>query len=239
MCSRFPEEKSEGMEIWAVNRSFTVEPRVDRVYTFDPENLFGPDYISDLAATGVPVYTRSPIEGVPNSIAFPKDRIVASLGHHYSTCTVAWMIQHAIFEHIQGNKIDRLVLNGMYSQRDSVEYVPALPCLNFWCGVAIGLGMRITPYGDCAVMRPYVWESKDYGYITNDYRELAQAAMSAAYKCAFEMPRQFRTAEDMLVPTEDFDSLTQTERQLTQRLAMVRERLAEFSTGTLTPQEQA
>jgi hypothetical protein len=228
MCSRWPEPKGEGVEIWTVNRAHTVEPRTDRVYYFDPEPLFLPGFVDSVAALGVPVYTRKPHPDIPTSRAYPLGEMTRYFGIEYSTSTVAWMIQHAIYEHCNGSPIDRLVLNGMYHPRDSVEYLWAIPCINFWVGVAMGRGMNVQCYGNNALVRAMPWESNCYGYRRNVYGELAIATLSAAYKACYEYPRKFMTAEEEMATTEDYETLVNSRRVLANQLKQVDAALERF-----------
>lgn len=225
MCSQYPEDKPPGTEIWTVNRAHTMEPRTDRAYFFDPHTLFHDGFIEEMAGLNVPVFTREPLPGIPLSEAFPVDDIVRFFGIEYSTSTVAWMIQHAIYEHCHGDTIDQLVLNGMYHPRDSVEYLWALPCVNFWVGVAMGHGMKVRCYGFNAVVRAMPWESNRYGYRRNTNADLCVATLSAAYKACYEYPRTFKNAEDEICPTEDRESLVLTKRRLEGMLKQVNDAL--------------
>lgn len=221
MCSRWPEDKTPATEIWTVNRAHTVEPRADRAYFFDPHTLFHSGFMEEMAALNIPIYTRKPLPEIPMSVEYPKDEIVGFFGIEYSTSTVAWMIQHAIFEHCHGRPIDKLILSGMYHPRDSVEYLWALPCINFWVGVAMGHGMRVQCYGFNSIVRAMPWETNCYGYRRNKNAGLCVETLSAAYKACYEYPRTFVDAEDELLPTEDFESLSLTKRKLEGMLVQV------------------
>lgn len=225
MCSRYPEAKPPGTELWGVNRTYTVEPRLDRVYYFDPETLFLPDFVSELAKLGTPVYTRKPIPALPRSVAFPVQEVTRFFGLTYSTCTVAWMLQHAIWEHCTGKRIDKLTLNGMYHPRDSLEYLYCLPCVNFWVGVAMGHGMKVDLYGFNALCKPLPWEAPDYGYRRNVNAELCIKTLSAAYKACYEYPRQFLTAEGEMAAEQDHEALVQTKARLEAMLGQVNQAL--------------
>lgn len=230
MCSRWPEEKTAGVEIWGINATFRVESRLDRVYYFDAEHLFAPDVISTLAQMGVPVYTRKHNPDIPSSVEFPVDEIIRFFnGHCYATSTVAWAIQHAIYEHCNGNPIDRLILSGMYHPRDSMEYLWALDCINYWVGIAIGHGMKVTSYGNTAIAKAMPWMSNKYGYIRNMHGDLAVNTLSAAYQACYQYPRKFMTADDEIAATEDYDGLIETRNQLTSMLNRVNHQLRELN----------
>lgn len=230
MCGKWPEATiPAGTELWGVNRTATVEPRLSRVYTFDPECLFQPGYVEHLAELGIPVFTRSVHPDIPQSIRFPKEEIVHFFnGLTYSTCTVAWMLQHAIYEHQHGDTIDELVLANMFLQRDSMEYLWCLPCVNFWVGVAMGCGMKVVSHGHAAVVKALPWESNEYGYRRNVYADTGIATLAAAYRACYEYPRKFMTADDELALTEDWDSLTQIRDQARKMLEQAEAQLADI-----------
>lgn len=229
MCSHWPEDKTEGTEVWCVNRSHTVEPRVDRIYYFDPEYLFEDGFLDSINKTGVPVYTRDAVESVTNSVRFPVEDVIAFFnGLCYSTSTVAWCIQHAIYEHCNGNPIDKLVLNGMYHQRDSMEYLWAIPCINYWVGVAVGHGMNIQCYGNNALVKAMPWESGKYGYVRNINADLCINTLSAAYQACYQYPRMFKNAQEEQEATEDYYGLLQTREQLSAMLVGVDRKLEQL-----------
>lgn len=230
MCGGFPEEAGEGVEIWGVNRTFHVEPRVDRIYFFDPHTLFAGDLLSDLAALDIPVFTREAVAEIPRSAAFPIEELKRFFGGlEYWTCSIAYMVAHAIYEHCTGKRIDTLILNGMFHPRDSMEYLWSKPCVEFWVGVAMGHGMNVQLYGYNALCKPLPWETGLYGYTRNVNAELCILTLAAAYKACYSYPREFRSADDELLPPQDLEGLMRHKAVLQQRMESVENAIAAIS----------
>ena len=158
--------KNQGEEIWAVNRAFqapTLQPNIDRVYFADslPSLIAmgGDTFLDELNALNCPVYCQEAYPEVPMSRPIPIAQMVRQFRAFYYTSTLAYMIAHAIFE-----RVNTIVLHHVNSATANPEYYHQKACNDFWCGVALGLGIRIRARDTCLLMKPHPWESPLYGY---------------------------------------------------------------------------
>jgi len=158
--------KEEGDEIWTVNSAFmapTNQKGVDRVYFMDPlVSLVKryPSFVEEINKLECPVYAQRAYPEIPTSRPLPIADMIACLsGVRYFTSTLAYMIAHAIFE-----RADRIILHRITSSADSVEYYHQKPCHDFWCGVALGLGIVVRTSDDSLLMKPHPWGPPLYGY---------------------------------------------------------------------------
>jgi hypothetical protein len=193
MCKPWVGPKPEGSEMWGVNRTFTRNDHLDRTYFFDSLCHFEDDFATGLNARNMDVYTRKEYPELPRSVKFPLDEVTEGLGRTepYFTCTVAYMIAHAIFE-----GATKITLYGMYHIQDSSEYMVHIPCVNYWIGVAVGRGIEVCVEGDAMVARPFPWQSAKYGYSYQWNESLSQQTMAAAYMAALNYPIAWMTAEE-------------------------------------------
>ena len=142
--------KLKGFEVWGFNDigHYSVT-RYDRWF-----QLHTPDYLSRLwppweeqkgawqiycqmAKKPIPLYMHQHYEDIPNSVAFPKERIERELPRGWYHCgTFDWLVAFAILEgaeeiHIYGVGLS---YNG--------EPLSARACLEYWLGVAEGKGIK-------------------------------------------------------------------------------------------------
>lgn len=183
MCHPYGGEHAD--EIWTVNRAYKrcVDPnRITRVYYFDREEHFVKEFVPELAKLeGVQVWTRDVHPEIPNSRKYPLDEVVEKFGRRYFTCSVAYMIAHAVFE-----GYERIFIHGCYHPTDSWEYMNAKPCVEYWCGVAEGRGVEVEMIDQSALLRCLPWETNQYGYYANENSIIGIDTMRAAYTHAFE-----------------------------------------------------
>lgn len=159
-------EKREGDEVWCVNTAFmspTNQQDVDRVYFADTPDDFirhrGQNFIEQLNATGAEVWCQNHYDSLPTSRRIPVEEMIEKWGAKYFTSTIAYMIAHALYE-----GCDELVLHRINSAVASQEYYHQKPCHDFWCGVAIGMGVRVFTSPDAFLMKPHPWCAPLYGF---------------------------------------------------------------------------
>ena len=213
MATPYWGEIEEGTEVWGINRTFHVEPRLTRLYFFDhprhfPEKyskpVFKDAYEADLVPTdekfvdqaealhktGVRVISaeKSWFDGCE---IFDLDGLVEHFnGIIFYTSSVAYLIAQAIKEGFTDIEI-----SGAYHPKNSMEYLHHMPCVNFWFGIALGMGINIRAVGASVIASPLPWESPIYGYQTNKARLPPLAGVAAAYRFATEFPRAYEDYE--------------------------------------------
>ena len=135
-------------EIWALNDLFEAIPRCDRLFqihsraSLDTYTTRGEkaSYIERLRDIKVPIYMVEKHEDIPNSVAYPIDKMVAEFGPYF-TNTISYMLALAIWEgfreiHVYG--VDMAVGSEYAHQRPSCEY---------FLGIAKGRGIKLhIPY---------------------------------------------------------------------------------------------
>lgn len=80
-------------------------------------------------------------EEIPKSEAFPLEEVVKKYGHPYFTNTICYMIAYALYE--EAKEIDLYGVN----QAGSHEYSEERGGVEYWLGVAVGLGVKVTVNG--------------------------------------------------------------------------------------------
>mgnify|MGYP005821105333 FL=1 len=183
------------IEIWCINRSFMQQPGVTRVYFFDNLHQFGDEFIDALNALpeNVRVISRRPWPEVPRSEGFPLKATLGAFNTNirYFQCTAAYMLAHSLAE-----KIPHVVLCGMYHLHDSLEYFQHKACMEFWLGVAMGMGHQVDIMGDTQLTKPFPWSPPFYAYEYQQFEGLANQVLAAAYRACLSFPMRFMTPEE-------------------------------------------
>lgn len=69
------------------------------IHKWEPEKpWFSVDYVNFMRGIHGPVYMIRPIPEIPNSVAYPKDEMVARFGPYFFASTLSWMFASAIVE---------------------------------------------------------------------------------------------------------------------------------------------
>jgi hypothetical protein len=162
----------------------------------DDLERFGREFALDVNTLGCDVFTRRHYPEIPKSREYPIDAVIRQTGVDYFTCTVAYMLAHAIVE-----GYEEIVLHGMYHNTDSREYMIHKPCMEFWIGMALGMGRQLRISGETALCKPFVWQTPRYGYHPLTDGEIrAQRIMAAAYLAALGEARPL--VGDQAAPTQ-------------------------------------
>ena len=151
-------------EIWGLNQLYRHVPRADRWFdmhvNFDKENVEGTDHLGWLAKCPIPIYMVARHPEFPHSIRYPVEHMITKYGDYF-TSTISFMLALAIeegFQEIALYGIDLVV---------GTEYGYEKPCADFWMGIAIGKGIKITlPTGSalCAQTHRYGYQTEpNYG----------------------------------------------------------------------------
>lgn len=184
----------DGVEVWGLNRTYVHQTNMARVYFLDSLASFAvhPEFIENINGLGVPVYCQRHYEEIPLSREYPLEEVTQALGgRHYYTSTIAYMIAHAIYE-----GVDEITLHRLLVSQASAEYMTQKSCLDYWCGVAIGKGIKLRISEDSDLCRPVPWESPLYGYEGNTRFWDANNTIVSAFRAALHIPIDMQSGRD-------------------------------------------
>lgn len=168
--NRWANSLDSDVEVWAMNmchrfllpgkasRWFQMHHRMHNAENGEPPGHFGRplDHDEFLQSAAIPVYMQEVDPLIPTSVRYPLEAITAHW-RPYFTSTLPYMIALALHE-----GVDELRLLGIYLNT-SVEYRDHRPCVEYWLGVAEGLGVSVLLPEDCDLV-----ESPLYGYNLTD-----------------------------------------------------------------------
>lgn len=139
------------VEIWGLNRCYMYLKRWDRWYEVHEEELYTgktglreDGYLDLLRKSNVPVYMLNPlpVAELPQVRKYPHHEISERF-RDYFTNSIAYMLAHAAYEHVNGNPIHEVLICGVDMSAYS-EYNEQRPCVEYWLGVLDGLGIKVT-----------------------------------------------------------------------------------------------
>lgn len=192
-------------EIWGVNGCYRTQPNLSRLYIMDQASDFDENFADDVDKLGVPVFCRGTL---PVKLAKPYPlKEVIELGRPYFTSSIAYALAHAIYEERDVH------LHRIYEIPWSVEYAIQKPCLDFWCGVAIGRGIKMTVSEHSMVGRANPWESSLYGYVTN--RNETKDGIESRTMTALRAPRIWERLDPWVEAVEREYNLHQYQKETT------------------------
>lgn len=105
------------------------------------------DFRAHLAALTCPVYMIEPVEDVPTSVEYPKDKMLKAFGRAFFTSTPAWMLALAI-----SMKPKEIGIWGIDMASDD-EYIAQKPGCHYFIGKAKDRGIRVTVPPQSDLMR--------------------------------------------------------------------------------------
>jgi len=112
----------------------------------------------------VPLIAPYKYEEIPLSEEFPLKECAERFGQPYFSNTIAYMIAYAL---LKGAK--EIELYGV-NQAGSHEYVEERPSVEYWLGIAVGMGVKITINGKDSQLLKYKGRYGNgllYGYLQN------------------------------------------------------------------------
>ena len=151
-------------EIWAHNSAAPACPRVDRFFDLHAKQVWKADkswhkdYQTWLSQLPVPIYMQHHYAEVPQSIRYPKERILSEF-RRYFTSQAAWMMALALTE-----GVTHLGFFGIHygaaCERDWQR-----PGCEYWMGMAEGRGVQLVIPDGCPLLRK---PALLYGYESHD-----------------------------------------------------------------------
>jgi len=136
------------VEIWSLNRCYTFLKRWDRWFEVHEAELYTgksglreSDYLDRIKASGVPVYMQHPDDDIPNAVQYPLQPIITQWRDYFTT-SIAYMLALVAWEHINGQPVAEMHMCGVDMSAFS-EYSEQRPCVEYWCGILDGLGIKV------------------------------------------------------------------------------------------------
>ena len=189
-------EKGPKTEFWGINRAYIHQKNLDRLYFVDDlQNLltYGAEtFVEDVNALGVPVWTKRRYEQIPLSRPLPILDLIRFFGVENFTSSISLQIAHALYE-----GVDRLVVNMFYVMPWSREYFAQKACIDYWLGVAAGVGVKVVLSQESSLCLPYPWEPRIYGYVQQDTGDAIDKMLARAASQVMDMPWTFRWPKDL------------------------------------------
>ena len=128
------------------------DPKLDMLWDIHPDGHWGGKLMKERAnaiAADMPLMTMG---------LYPLQDIMAEFGTDYFSSSTDYLVAWAIH-----NKYDRIELFGC-AMDDKGDHLEKRAGLDFWCGVAIGRGIKVVVHGNSTVMTTS--DGKTYGLFT-------------------------------------------------------------------------
>jgi hypothetical protein len=111
------------------------------LYMLHPDSKWGP----------FDSFVQYPIDEVQDALGIPWN----GQNQMYVTSSPAYMVALALYEHMQGDKLDEIRIAGI-ELAIGTEYAVQRPCFEFYLGMAIGMGVTVTrpPQGTALLAAP-------------------------------------------------------------------------------------
>ena len=160
----------QGADLWGCNQAYLLQPNLARLYAMDPLTMPDgserfPRFAEGVNMLGIPVVLQREHPDIEKSEAYPLEEIVrrwfrGDVGLAYlQGGTVAYMIADAL---LKGYR--HIVLYRILASAGAEDYLVFKACLDFWCGIALGMGVAVQTSTDSLLMQPYPWQNRLYGY---------------------------------------------------------------------------
>jgi hypothetical protein len=154
--------------------------RADRWFEMHPLSVQTPAEMDAIRACPVPIYLLGDDHRqAPHGVPYPYRQVHAQFPYDYFTCTFAYQIALALHEGFTTIGLYGVELDRGTSRERTVEKA----CVEFWMGVAIGMGVEI----DTPVTSRLGIQGMRYGY---EYHEEMQAVNNIVDGIFFERLRE-------------------------------------------------
>lgn len=198
MIDAYREEVKPTDTVICINRAYVLQrqfSKVSAVYMLDDVDLFHADDIyKEVNDLNCMVYNRKTNSKFRSSFEYPLQEVIDYYnGLQYFSCTAAYALALCIKD-----GYEKITLHGMYHAQDSLEYIHHKPCIDFWCGMALGRGIDLHYNEDkMTVCRPMPWQPRLYSYQRNVNEGLCIQTIACAYRACMGYPMSFRDADDI------------------------------------------
>ena len=137
-------------QIWGLNGLIYSPKKLDRVFIMDvldemPSVTSGTwelqDTVDQINRLKIPLVAPYEYEEIPLSEAFPIEEAIREFGVPYFNNTIAYMICYALL-----NGVEEIQIYGI-NQSSGSEYFYEKGCVEYWLGIATGMGVRVSIHG--------------------------------------------------------------------------------------------
>lgn len=183
-----PEEIDKGTEVWGSNVIYRdYKHHIDRLFfghdirgnmMHDDANL-----VKNLNEFNVPIYTTGIYKVLKNNVQIPIMKILEEFHMGFFLNIIAYMIATAI---LQEPKTIDLYGVDMRPDAGNETYTNEKGSVEFWCGVAIGRGIKIKN-----TKESYVMKTKQEGNFPNFRKKVEQAGLF------LKVPKEDRNIQGM------------------------------------------
>ena len=188
---------SEGAEIWGCNFTYRHQKNLTRLYALDGfDNVLlklEPNFVEQADALAIPVFLQKPHAGIKQSTGYPLYNVLKTffgekpkedlIKHAYFTSTITYMLADAI-----RHGFNEICLHRILVMPHSNEYYCQKPCIDFWCGIALGRGIKLLISEDSNACRPAPWETGLYGYYHPDHEDANGCVVSGVQAAMMMIP---------------------------------------------------
>ena len=168
-----PEKPPEGAEIWGSNVIFRDHPYQDRLFFGHDirHNICNDDadMITNLNKMGIPIYTAGIFKTLKNSAQIPILKILDEFHMGFFLNVICYMLAMAI---LQNPKSIDLYGVDMRPDAGGETYTNEKGGVEFWCGVAIGRGIKVNN-----TKESYVMKTKQMGNFADFKKKVAQKGL--------------------------------------------------------------
>ena len=170
--------------IWGLNQLYRWIPRADRWFEMHKDyvgdEVDGTNYYQWLKDAPIPIYMLYKDHTIPNSIEYPLNKVVTTLGgRYYFTSTIAYMLALAIYEGFEVIEID-----GIDLAADS-EYSYQKPNAEYYIGIATERGIRVDVPKTSALLKQrylYGYQDKPDDILTREDLDKRERILVEAYE---------------------------------------------------------
>ncbi len=149
--------------IWGVNGAYKFRPCskvfiTDKNHKVNGQPVFN---VEEMNILGVPVVSRNHVDGL-NCETYPYDEIVKQFNTEYFTNSICYVIAYALYK-----GFTKISLYGC-EHLSPREYVQQKAGVEFWLGIAKGMGVWVKDYGHGTLFR--VWDGVPYGFTQKEHK---------------------------------------------------------------------
>jgi len=174
----YTETLQKDEEIWAMNKIFTVQENISRLYIMDDFDCLPKGTEEILANVSYPIFLKTRNPKIRTSVPYPLLHIARVFGlmgkddtiydleksrNFNSTCSLSYLLAQAAYE-----KVGKIIIHQMMLRRWSLEYMIQKESNDYWIGFCRGKGIEVVLPDNSFLCKPNSWCSSLYGYVNSE-----------------------------------------------------------------------